>query len=193
MSEEMNAEQQKIVDLLQGWWGLGKYSTQLIFGPTSDEGVQTFIYTSDRSYKIVASDGYLGGYMSTRKPRIGETWTRGSDLPDGKLNKHTWDKIIASILSLEIETSLGNKTVEPVGVEEEAEEAKDSEEGNCREPLLKEDTTSPVAVVRKRFDEVTSTINKKFGDGYATKNPDLVKFLMVEISQEIEMRNRPTN
>lgn len=55
----------------------------------------------------------------------------------------------------------------------------------------KEDTASPEAVVRKRFDDVVAAIDKKFGDKYSTKNPDLVKFMMVEISQEIHIRNNP--
>lgn len=197
MSEKLNAVQQNIADSLQEWWGLGKYRTQLIFGPTSDEAVQTFIYTPERSYKIVAHSGYLGAYMSMRKPRAGENWLRGSDLPDGKFNKSTWDRIMASILSLEIETSIG-KTLETVSIEEELKEDScqahvESVFDKCKAIADKdkpESPNKPQTVVKKRFEHVVETINEKFGDGYATKNPDLVKFLMVEISQEIQNHNQ---
>lgn len=45
--------------------------------------------------------GYLGCIASSRKPRAGETWTRGSDLHDGDLNKETWYGILADIVSYE--------------------------------------------------------------------------------------------
>ena len=66
-----------------------------------------------------------------------------------------------------------------------------SEEGNCKKP--EETLNSPSIVIEKRFKKVIKTINEELGKDYAPKNPDLIRFLMVEISQEIEMRNRPTN
>ena len=39
-------------------------------------------------------NGYLGCTVSSIKPLEGETWTRGSDLPDGPLNDETMKKIV---------------------------------------------------------------------------------------------------
>ena len=68
---------------------------------------QFCFYTDEHKYSITAIDrkgdeGYLGCTASTRKPRAGEDWTRGNDLPDGPFNKKTWDKIILGILRYEI-------------------------------------------------------------------------------------------
>jgi hypothetical protein len=48
--------------------------------------------------------GYLGCIASCRKPRVGETWHRGSDLADGPYSKETFFKIIGDIVSLELKT-----------------------------------------------------------------------------------------
>ena len=66
-----------------------------------------YFYTDDYRYMIVAIDrvndnGYLGCQVSSRKPRAGEDWTRGNDLPDGPFNKNTWDTIVNAILNYEI-------------------------------------------------------------------------------------------
>lgn len=65
------------------------------------------IYTDNREYAISIiersdDEGYLGCTMSNRKPLAGEDWTRGRDLPDGKLCKETWDKIKNSIIRTEL-------------------------------------------------------------------------------------------
>jgi len=65
------------------------------------------IYTETHKYRITALDrskdeGYLGCTMSNRKPRAGEDWTRGRDLPDGKFRKETWDKIKNAIIACEL-------------------------------------------------------------------------------------------
>lgn len=71
-------------------------------------------YTADHEYSISArvpshneetgdfDGGYLGCIVNKRKPRVGEHWTRGNDLPDGKYNKETWNKILNRILAYEI-------------------------------------------------------------------------------------------
>ena len=46
--------------------------------------------------------GYLGCGSSSRKPRAGEDWHRGSDLADGPLTEETWHKIIGDIVSYEL-------------------------------------------------------------------------------------------
>jgi len=65
------------------------------------------IYTETHKYRITALDrerneGYLGCTMSNRKPRAGEDWTRGRDLPDGKFTKETWDEIKNAIIACEL-------------------------------------------------------------------------------------------
>lgn len=68
-------------------------------------------YTNNHKYSIsgyvpIEADkdnkGYLGCVASTRKPRPGEDWTRGNDLPDGNYSKQTFDKIVRGILGYEI-------------------------------------------------------------------------------------------
>lgn len=46
--------------------------------------------------------GYLGCVVSTRKSRVGEDWNRGSDLPDGKYSKKTFDSIVKRIVAYEL-------------------------------------------------------------------------------------------
>lgn len=60
------------------------------------------IYTDKNSYAIYAKDGYLGCMASARKPRAGEDWTRGNDLPDGPLSEETWRRILCDIVSYEL-------------------------------------------------------------------------------------------
>lgn len=66
------------------------------------------VYTHDYCYAIVAKKSskpghiYLGCVVSCRKPRAGETWTRGNDLPDGKFNRETWGKIKNAIIRHEL-------------------------------------------------------------------------------------------
>ena len=52
-------------------------------------------------YSVVVRKGYMGAYSSSKKPRIGEDWLRGSDLKDGKLNLKTLFFIIKDIFSHE--------------------------------------------------------------------------------------------
>lgn len=64
-------------------------------------------FTRDHQYNIVAidrpgEDGYLGCQVSTRKPRAGEDWNRGNDLPDGPFTKDTWDNIVRGIVRYEL-------------------------------------------------------------------------------------------
>lgn len=66
------------------------------------------IYTETNSYNILAickpenNRSYLGCGASSRKPRAGEKWFRGNDLPDGKLTYQTWYKILIGIISYEM-------------------------------------------------------------------------------------------
>ncbi len=60
------------------------------------------VYTHDYKYVIVAKENYLGCVYVCRKPRAGEGWSRGRDLPDGKFNRKTWEKIKNSIIKHEL-------------------------------------------------------------------------------------------
>lgn len=72
-----------------------------------DSKLHFYIYTDTNSYSIVGSvedDGhtYLGCTASSRKPRAGEDWTRGSDLADGDLSLETWNSILGDIVAYEL-------------------------------------------------------------------------------------------
>lgn len=71
------------------------------------ERIVVYIYTDSHCYSIVAidkanDDGYLGCQASTRKPRAGEDWVRGNDLPDGPFTRDTWEKIKDAIIGYEL-------------------------------------------------------------------------------------------
>lgn len=66
-------------------------------------------YTNDHKYTIYGyapteknPKGYLGCGATTRKPRVGEDWNRGNDLPDGKYCKKTFDSIVCRIVAYEL-------------------------------------------------------------------------------------------
>jgi hypothetical protein len=44
----------------------------------------------------------MGCVVSCRKPRAGEDWTRGNDLPDGAYCYETWIKIKNAIIKHEL-------------------------------------------------------------------------------------------
>ena len=64
------------------------------------------IYTQTNCYHILAEEigdkTYLRCGSSSRKPRAGEGWARGRDLPDGELTEETWHKILSAIVSYEM-------------------------------------------------------------------------------------------
>jgi len=85
----------------------------LIFYHKEDKKVVIKLFTETHSYHIVARRrdkknkdennlGYLGCTVSTRKPLIGETWTRGNDLADGIYSEQTWINILCDIVGYEM-------------------------------------------------------------------------------------------
>ncbi len=67
------------------------------------------IFTKEHSYMIVVQlpseenpKGYLGTYSQCRKPRAGEEWTRGNDLPDGIYSKETWNNFKNCLIAHEL-------------------------------------------------------------------------------------------
>jgi hypothetical protein len=81
------------------------------------------IYTEKRVYTICVSGvdakhprGAVIGFMANRAPRPGETWTRGSDIRDGSLDKDTLSKLLLDILSCEMLPV--KPDIQPIAVEE---------------------------------------------------------------------------
>ena len=72
-----------------------------------DNRIVLKLYTDKNVYSIMAklsvrNGGYLGAGYSCRKPRAGETWTRGGDLADGDFSYETWIKIMGDIIGTEL-------------------------------------------------------------------------------------------
>ena len=93
---------------LAPWGNIKKY---IIFEADQNPGldVRVKFYTKNYEYFIRAQESthsgwkaYLGASYSSRKPRAGENWTRGRDLPDGEFCQETWDKILIRILQNEL-------------------------------------------------------------------------------------------
>ena len=104
---------------LCGTSGINKY-VHMIEDTESGEfrSVKFLLYTEDHQYSIKGTvredgSGYLGCIVSARKPRAGEDWTRGNDLPDGDFTKGTWDEIIRAIARYELRP-LSQRTTSPV-------------------------------------------------------------------------------
>jgi len=85
----------------------------LIFYHKDTKRVVIKLFTELHSYHIVARRrdrknkgekdlGYLGCTASTRKPLVGENWTRGSDLADGIYSEQTWINILCDIIGYEM-------------------------------------------------------------------------------------------
>ncbi len=86
----------------------GKFGQELVFEEIDTQTIRTTLFTENNRYAITArANRYLGCTSSARKPRIGETWTRGSDLADGDLTQETFDKIMHDIVSNEVIESIG--------------------------------------------------------------------------------------
>jgi hypothetical protein len=96
------------------WLMEGKFHLRLDVGAGGlpvirvDEGYNLRLYTERHIYHIIVrpnrdhGKSYLGCTVSTRKPRAGETHTRGNDLADGEFTDETWHKILADIVSYEL-------------------------------------------------------------------------------------------
>ena len=72
-----------------------------------EHGKIYYFYTYRYRYHMKAldrghNDGYLGCQVSTRKPRAGEDYNRGRDLPDGPFVYKTWEKIKNAIIRHEL-------------------------------------------------------------------------------------------
>jgi hypothetical protein len=81
-------------------------------GQGSEDGFEykkkVAFYTDRYKYFITAIEregekGYLGCQVNARKPRAGEDWVRGNDLPDGPLHRKTLEQIKNAIIAYELE------------------------------------------------------------------------------------------
>jgi len=76
-------------------------------------------YTDNNKYTITAiergnEDGYLSCEVSARKPRAGEEWKRGNDLPDGLFTSKTLEQIKNGIIAYELEQLSVKKPQDPM-------------------------------------------------------------------------------
>lgn len=108
--EDVKNQLVKWKDQLRYW---SKYNKEgdYIYIDQENGRVEMMLYTNDHSYRISArppkqrnknDKGYLGCQGGSRKPRAGEDWTRGNDLPDGFFCHETWVKILGAIVGYEL-------------------------------------------------------------------------------------------
>lgn len=110
-----NAELKKTLPELSEWlkiisrYGNVDAVSQIFRDKKEPERHFLYIFTDEHCYHISAyaptekrPKGYLGCIASCRKPRVGETWHRGSDLADGPYSRETFIKIIGDIVSFEL-------------------------------------------------------------------------------------------
>ena len=97
-------------------------------GGDARESLDCVLYTNDHQYRIGVhlcgdSPAYLGASVFARKPRAGEDWNRGNDLPDGSFTRETFDKIMFAIVGYELVAKVKNKK-DPAGFEPAVETGK---------------------------------------------------------------------
>jgi hypothetical protein len=81
-----------------------RWSQRAVFVSETERGYKVRLYTSNQIYHVTAvPNRYLGCVAISRRARPGEDWFRGNDLRDGKWSKVTWQKILADIVSYELE------------------------------------------------------------------------------------------
>ncbi len=68
----------------------------------SESQEKVIFCTATNTFAISFSDTYLGCVGSSRIQRPGENWTRGSDLPDGKFSRETFDSIMRAVVAYEM-------------------------------------------------------------------------------------------
>lgn len=69
-----------------------------------DESGVMYFATQMNNYSISFTGGrYMGGVVSSRLARAGETWLRGNDLPDGEFSRETFEKIMRAVVGYEME------------------------------------------------------------------------------------------
>ncbi len=100
----------QLEEWIKGLCRYGKIEDYCTISREEKNGIGINLYTEKYRYYLSASfdddiddsNGYLGCIMNCRSSRPGETWTRGSDFPDGKFNKETWERIKSAIIGNEL-------------------------------------------------------------------------------------------
>lgn len=62
----------------------------------------TYSISGGESAKDTETPGYLGCIATSRRALAGESWMRGSDLPDGEFSRAIWEKIKTAIVRYEV-------------------------------------------------------------------------------------------
>lgn len=94
-------------------FGRKVFDVDIAYLQDDQEHYKFYLYTNNNKYAIYArchylgtsqeQPGYLGCVAQSRKYRPGENWFRGSDLADGPFSEKTWRKILADIVSYELQ------------------------------------------------------------------------------------------
>ena len=114
----IRAEYPELLEWLKSISRYGRIEDFIIPDYKNPPGVRVVFYTKDHQYHIHAvkkgereknrfskehpDRGYLMCSVQTRKPRAGEDWNRGNDLPDGDYSKETWQRIVNAIIAYEL-------------------------------------------------------------------------------------------
>jgi hypothetical protein len=115
-------------ETLLGWLQKFSYSSpkKIEISKNTNESFDIVLYTDNHIYRIVATKTYLGCTAATRKPRPGEKWNRGNDLPDGKFNAETFHKILGAIIFYEAKDVVKDRVYEPMDEEVKLPKPEDS-------------------------------------------------------------------
>lgn len=88
-----------ILNLFAYFFGLEVLATYIQFTKMTESVYRARLFSSESMYMfyINLESDYIGCIRDSRKSRAGETWTRGNDYPDGKVNKSTMFAILNRI------------------------------------------------------------------------------------------------
>ena len=91
------------LDQLKDWFNTRGFRPKHLRWEHSGTGSHRAVFaTTKNNYFVSFKDTYLGLTVSSRVARPGETWLRGSDLPDGKFSKETFDQMMDAVLTYEL-------------------------------------------------------------------------------------------
>ncbi len=87
---------------LEEWLGNPYNRGNFRFTKRQNGRASVIFCTASFTYHLSFTDDYLGASASARIMRPGEDWTRGSDLPDGKFGRETFDEIMRAVVAYEL-------------------------------------------------------------------------------------------
>tara|TARA_Y100000310_G_scaffold55023_1_gene50429 strand:+ start:14062 stop:14442 length:381 start_codon:yes stop_codon:yes gene_type:complete len=106
--QEMRAQLEEWMELMKHGYRDSMMYMELDYDSYIAGRIFMKLYTDTNCYNISAvpdrpaENSYLGCTVSSRKPRAGEDWTRGSDLADGEFSQDTWFRILSDIVGYEL-------------------------------------------------------------------------------------------